>query len=154
MGRTSRIDAIKLRYELIRQEQLDGVLDSFRNRDQDVSTRGAGLLGFAGLMMASDLVFLSAEKASLAPRDYWDHVALAAVFVLSGGAWLAYKSLSLAADYSRDTTARAFLERWEGHLRRRSAFQKAGAVVTALGTAMFLLAMLATRLGDVLQARL
>ena len=72
-------------------------------------------------------------------------VALAAAFVLAGGAWLAYRSLAVAANYSQDTTARAFLERWEKHLLRRGRLQRAGATLTGIGTSMFLLAMVANR---------
>ncbi len=138
----SRIDAIKARYDLIRQEQLDGVLESFRSRDGDVAGRGAGLLGFSGLMMACDLVFL---YASTPPSWQWSDLALAAAFVLAAGAWLAYRSLIASANYAKDTTARAFLERWEKQLHRRSSVQRTGAALTALGTLMFLLAMLGHR---------
>jgi hypothetical protein len=139
----SRIDAIKARYDLIRQEQLDGVLESFRFRDGDLAARGGGLLGFAGLMMASDLVFIYANSQ---PSEPWAGIGLAAAFVLAVGAWLAYRSLTMAADYSRDATARAFLERWERQLRRRRSAQRISAGLTALGTCMFLCAMLAHRL--------
>jgi hypothetical protein len=139
----SRLDQIKERYEAIRQEQLDGVLESFRFRDSDMATRGGGLLGFSGLMMASDLVFLYASRT---PDTPWVQLALAAAFVLAAGAWLAYRSLAMSTDYSRETTARAFLERWQNHLARRGRTQRAGAALTALGTAMFLAAMLANRL--------
>ena len=138
----SRIESIKARYDLIRQEQLDGVLESFRMRDSDLAARGGGLLGFSGLMMASDLVFLYAGKA---PQQALADVALVAAFVLAGSAWLAYRSLALAANYTQDTTARAFLERWEKHLLRRGRLQQAGAALTAIGTSMFLLAMVANR---------
>lgn len=144
MGWTSRIDSIKSRYELIKQEQLEGVLESFRHRDQDAAGRGGGLLGFSGLMMASDLVFLSAD--ALRPKPLWADVALVALIVLAAGAWLAYLSLSVSGDYTRDTTARAFLERWEQQLRRRSLIQRFGAALTVLGTSIFLLAMLANRI--------
>jgi hypothetical protein len=139
----SRLDQIKERYDAIRQEQLDGVLESFRFRDSDLATRGGGLLGFSGLMMASDLVFLYASRD---PKWPWAEVALGAAFVLAAGAWLAYRSLAMSTDYSRDTTPRAFLERWQNHLLRRGRMQRAGAALTALGTAMFLAAMLANRL--------
>jgi len=139
----SRIDAIKARYDLIRQEQLDGVLESFRSRDGDIAARGAGLLGFSGLMMACDLVFL---YASTSPSWHWGDLALAASFVLAAGAWLAYRSLVASANYARDTTARAFLERWEKHLLRRTSVQRAGAALTTFGTSMFLVAMLGHRI--------
>ena len=137
----SRIDAIKHRYELIEQEQLDGVMESFRARDHDLNARGGGLLGFAGLMMASDLVVLYAEKSL--QHFHWAAVAFGAVFVLAAGGWFAYRSLTMAANYSKDSTARAFLERWEVQLRRRAFTQQLSAVFTGLGTSMFLCAMLA-----------
>ena len=136
----SRLDLIRARYELIRQEQLDGVLERFRMRDSDLAARGGGPLGFSGLMMASDLVFLYAGKP---PPERLADVALLAAFVLAASAWLAYRSLAMAANYTQDTTVRAFLERWEKQLLRRSSVQRAGAALTALGTSMFLLAMLA-----------
>ena len=118
------------------------MLDSFRMRDADLEARGGGLLGFSGLMMASDLVFLYAGKA---PPQALADVALAAAFVLAGGAWFAYRSLAIAANYTQDTTALAFLERWERLLLRRARLQRTGATLTATGTAMFLLAMAANR---------
>lgn len=136
----SRIDQIRARYDVIRQEGLEGVLESFRFRDGDLAARGGGLLGFSGLMMASDLVFLFASKEPLRP---WLQLALAAAFVLAGGAWLAYRSLAMSANYSRDTTAREFLERWEKQLLRRASAQRASAALTALGTSTFLVAMVA-----------
>jgi hypothetical protein len=138
----SRIDSIKARYDLIRQGQLDGVLESFRSRDSDLAARGGGLLGFSGLMMASDLVFLYADKS---PPRMWTDLALAAAFVLAVSAWLAYRSLAMSTNYAQDATARAFLERWEKHLLRRSFVQRFGAAFTALGTALFLLAMIGSR---------
>ena len=144
----SRIDSIRARYDLIRQEQLDGVLESFRLRDSDLAARGGGLLGFSGLMMASDLVFLYAGKS---PPQHLADVALVAAFVLAGSAWLAYRSRAIAANYSQDTTARTFLERWEKHLLRRGRLLRTGAAFTAFGTSMFLLAMVANRLAPPLQ---
>jgi hypothetical protein len=138
----SRIGSIKQRYEQIRQEQLDAVVDSFRMRDSDLAARGGGLLGFSGLMMASDLVFLYAGKA---PAQALADVALAAAFVLASGSWFAYRSLAIAANYTKDATALAFLERWENHLLRRGRLQRVGALLTAIGTLMFLLAMAANR---------
>jgi hypothetical protein len=138
----SRIGSIKARYEQVRQERLDAVVDSFRMRDSDLAARGGGLLGFSGLMMASDLVFLYAGKS---PPQALADMALAAAFVLAGGSWFAYRSLAIAANYSKDTTALAFLERWEKHLLRRGRLQRTGALLTAVGTLMFLLAMAANR---------
>jgi hypothetical protein len=150
MAGQSRIDAIKARYQAISEQQLDGVLESFRFRDQDLATRGGGLLGFSGLMMAADLVFLTLDKSKLDARlqMFWSDVALVAVLILAAGAWLAYRSLALAADYSKDNTAREFLEHWERQLLRRSAIQRTGAFLTALGTAVFLLAMIGHRLSQ------
>ena len=58
----------------------------FRSRSQ-----GRRAVGFFGLMMASDLVFLYAGKA---PHQALADVALVAAFVLAGSAWLAYRSLA------------------------------------------------------------
>ena len=99
-------------------------------------------------MMASDLVFLYAGKP---PPQQLADVALAAAFVLAGSAWLAYRSLAIAENYTQDTTARAFLERWEKHLLRRARLLRAGAALTAFGTSMFLLAMVTNRFAPPLQ---
>ena len=62
--------------------------------------KGAGLLGFAGLMLACDYVFLSsAEKTFLAPAAMWDVVGFAGVLALTGGAFFALASILVSESH-------------------------------------------------------
>jgi hypothetical protein len=62
--------------------------DHVRFRDSDLSIKGGSLLGFAGLMLAADLVFLSADKDSFIGSDKsWGVLGFAAMIFLMAGAF-------------------------------------------------------------------
>ena len=51
--------------ELVRREGIGDEHNHVRFRDSDLSVKGAALLGFAGLTLAADLVFLSGRSSKL-----------------------------------------------------------------------------------------
>lgn len=79
---------------LSKEEGTTHELEQLRFRDADLSTNGGAMLGFSGLMLASNLVFLSADPSSLiAPRIEFAWLAFVALFVLAGGSYFATGSI-------------------------------------------------------------
>jgi len=123
----------------------DGVRDEHdhvRFRDSDLSVKGAAILGFSGLMLAADLVFLSAEKESfIAPDKTWGMVGFAALFVLVAGAFCAVMSIMISRT-GRYETAWASFGLMKLYHDRRIRWLNAGGVLTCAGTLMYLLGMI------------
>lgn len=143
------IDDYKKRYDAITQEQLESVLQAIRYRDQDFSSKGSALLGFSGLMMASDLVLLTSSKDSvfLVPKSPWTYLAFLALYGLAIGAWFAYRSMIASGNFSKNSHGRIYLEEFDQLLARRESLLRIGGTCTAIGTITFLTAMLASVIG-------
>ncbi len=119
-------------------------LEHLRFRDSDLSANGGAMLGFAGLMLASDLVFLSAPTESfIAPRPGLDAAGLYALFLLALAALFATLSITEPGRLRAEKFDKAgeffwaveqFLER-----RRRHLFWSKG--LAGVGAAVFLFAI-------------
>jgi hypothetical protein len=109
--------------------------------------KGAGLLAFAGLMLAWDFVFLSAgSETYLAPAKRWDAMGLAGAMVLTFGAFAALRSILLSDRHkvpSTQTTnvTKLFLLAVVRFHRRRRFWLNAGGALTVLGTLMYVAAI-------------
>jgi hypothetical protein len=122
----------------------DGILDEHnhvRFRDSDLSVKGAAILGFAGLMLAADLVFLSAANDSfIAPDRTCGTIGIAALYVLVAGAFCAVISIMISRRGTCETGWASF-----GLMKlfhdRRQWWLSVGSLLTCAGTLMYLLAM-------------
>ena len=82
---------------LAKNENILAEHDHVRFRDLDLSIKGGAVLGFAGLMLAADLVFLAAADDSfIAPHKSCGYVALAGLFLLMAGAFCAVLSIMIS----------------------------------------------------------
>ena len=73
------------------------VIESLRYRDQDHHVKSGAILGFSGLLIASDLVQLSASCGTIAymsPTSEWLPIARIALIVLMSSAALSLVSIS------------------------------------------------------------
>lgn len=116
-------------------------LEHLRFRDVDLTSNGGAMLGFSGLMLASDLVFLSANPQSfIAPREAYAWLGFLALLVLAGGSYFATSSIVERVnirDQSFDTPFEYFGAVETYHDKRR-AWLAWSRRLTFLGTLMFL----------------
>src|SRR5262245_351993 len=127
--------------DLAKRDAIRDEHDHVRFRDSDLSVKGAAILGFSGLMLAADLVFLSAGKDSfIAPERTCGAFGVAALFVLVAGAFCAVMSIMISRKGSYETAWASF-----GLMKlyhdRRIRWLNASGVLTCAGTLMYLLAM-------------
>jgi hypothetical protein len=129
---------------LARDEGARDEHDHVRFRDSDLSIKGGALLGFSGLMLAADLVFLSADPQSFIGRsssDTWGYVGFAGLFLLMAGALCAVLSIMISRHGSYRTVWSSFGLMKLYHDRRRR-WLNASAWLTAAGSLVYLASML------------
>jgi hypothetical protein len=116
--------------------------DHVRFRDSDLSIKGGALLGFAGLMLAADLVFLSADKESFIGWDKsWGLVGFAALIFLMAGAFCSLLSIMISRKGTYETAWSSFglMKLYHGRRRR---WLSASAWLTTAGTLIYLASMI------------
>lgn len=129
---------------LARQEDIVVEHDHVRFRDSDLSIKGGALLGFGGLMLAADLVFLSAGRDSFIGRttsDTCGYVGFAGLFLLMTGAFCAVLSIMISRNGPYRTAWSSFGLMKLFHDRRRR-WLNASAWLTAAGSLVYLASML------------
>lgn len=123
------------------------VLESLRYRDHDHHVKSGAILGFSGLIIASDLVQFSADPqtiAYLALSSPWLPVARVGLLALLGSAALSIVSISMGPKrYSNDPWTA--LEEFSRLIDRRS-WTEIVAIWLCVGGSMASLASLITRL--------
>jgi hypothetical protein len=116
--------------------------DHVRFRDSDLSIKGGALLGFGGLMLAADLVFLSAAPDSfLGNSRSCGFVGFAGLFLLMAGAFCSVLSIMISRKGSYATAWSSFGLMKLYHDRRRR-WLVASAWLVASGTLVYAAAML------------
>ena len=119
-------------------------LESLRSRDNDLSIKGAGVLGFAGLLLAADMVLLTAPAGSyLETRSPWDAVAYGAVLVLVLGAFIAVLSV-YRSGIRHAFDAIAILNNYTQYIAAKRRLVRTAQVLSVLGMALFLVAVMGT----------
>jgi hypothetical protein len=94
---------------LAKQEDIVVEHDHVRFRDSDLSIKGGALLGFGGLMLAADLVFLSASADSfIGMNKPCGYVGFAGLFLLMAGAFCAVLSIMLSRKGAYNTAWSSF----------------------------------------------
>jgi hypothetical protein len=93
---------------LAKREDIVVEHDHVRFRDSDLSIKGGALLGFGGLMLAADLVFLSAGSDSFIGKGMsagrtCGYVGFAGLFLLMAGAFCAALSIMISRNGSYQT---------------------------------------------------
>jgi hypothetical protein len=127
--------------DLVKQAGIDREHDHVRFRDSDLSVKGAALLGFAGLMLAADLVFLSAGKESfIYPDRSCGIVGVIALFVLVAGAFCAAISILISRKGTYGSAWASF-GLMKLYLDRRRRWLDASGLITCLGTLVYLLSI-------------
>lgn len=127
--------------DLAKKEQIVDEHNHVRFRDSDLSIKGGAFLGFAGLMLAADLVFLSAGKDSfIAPDRSCGLVGFAGLFFLMGGAFCSFLSIMISRKGTYDTAWSSFGLMKLYHDKRRR-WLTASAWLTAAGALMYLASM-------------
>jgi hypothetical protein len=117
-------------------------IEHVRFRDSDLSIKGGALLGFAGLMLAADLVFLSAGQGSLImPDRSCVTVGVGSLVVLVGGAFCALISIMISRRGTYHSAWSSFGLMKLYHTRRRRWLAIGGAL-TVLGTLAYLASIL------------
>lgn len=127
--------------ELVKRDGIRDEHDHVRFRDSDLSVKGAAILGFSGLMLAADLVFLSAAKDSLIAPDWscgW--AGLAALYVLVMSAFCAVYSIMISRQGRYETGWSSF-GLMKLHHDRRQRWLRISGLFTCLGTVMYLMAV-------------
>jgi hypothetical protein len=127
---------------LAKQEDIVVEHDHVRFRDSDLSIKGGALLGFGGLMLAADLVFLSADPESfIGANKSWGYVGFAALFLLMAGSFCAVLSIMISrkGDYQSAWSSFGLMKLY--HDRRRR-WLDASAWLIAAGTLVYLGSML------------
>ncbi len=123
------------------------VLESLRYRDHDHHTKSGAILGFSGLIIASDLVQFSADPhtiAYLAPSSPWLQVARLGLLALLGSSALSIVSISMGRNrYSNDPWTA--LEQFSRLLNQR-AWTEIAAIWLCVGGSVASLASLVSRL--------
>jgi hypothetical protein len=105
---------------LARTEDILPEHDHVRFRDSDLSIKGGALLGFSGLMLAADLVFLSADPDSFIGMDeQWGYAGFAGLFILMAGAFCAVLSIMISRKGTYQTAWSSFGLMKLYHDRRR-----------------------------------
>jgi hypothetical protein len=128
--------------DLVRKEGIAEEHEHVRFRDADLSTKGGALLGFSALMLAADLVFLSADTNSfIGYHRLCGLVGFAALIVLTAGAFCALLSIMISRRGQYMTGWSSFGLMSLYHDRRR-AWLRASAWTTAAGTVVYMAAML------------
>jgi hypothetical protein len=128
---------------LAKNEDIVAEHDHVRFRDSDLSIKGGALLGFAGLMLAADLVFLSAaDNSFIAPHKSCGNVGLAGLFLLMAGALCAVLSIMISRKGAYQTAWSSFGLMKLYHDRRRR-WLVASAWLNTAGTLVYLASMLA-----------
>lgn len=126
---------------LANEEGIRDEHDHVRFRDQDLSVKGAAMLGFAGLMLAADLVFLSAGEGSyIAAEKTCGTMGFAALYVLLVGAFCAVISIMITRGGRYETAWAAFGLMKLYHDRRRR-WLNAASTLTCLGALIYLASM-------------
>ena len=116
--------------------------DHVRFRDSDLSIKGGALLGFGGLMLAADLVFLSADPQSfIGTSKTWGYIGLAGLFLLMAGAFCAVLSIMISRKGTYQTAWSSFGLMKLYHDRRRSWLNWSAWLIAA-GTLVYLASML------------
>ena len=127
---------------LAKNEDVAAEHDHVRFRDTDLSIKDGALLGFAGLMLAADLVFLSAaDKSFIAPHESCGYVGLAGLFLLMAGAFCAVLSIMISRKGTYQTAWSSFGLMKLYHDRRRR-WLEGSAWLIAAGTLVYLASML------------
>jgi hypothetical protein len=127
---------------LAKNEDIVVEQDHVRFRDSDLSIKGGALLGFAGLMLAADLVFLSAASDSfIGVNKTFGYVGFAGLFLLMAGAFCAVLSIMISRKGEYQTAWSSFGLMKLYHDRRRR-WLNASAWLIALGTLVYIAAML------------
>jgi len=127
---------------LARQEDIVAEHDHVRFRDSDLSIKGGALLGFGGLMMAADLVFLSASPDSfIGSSRSCGTVGFAGLFLLMAGAFCAVLSIMISRKGTYQTAWSSFGLMKLYHDRRRR-WLKGSAWAIAAGSLVYLVSML------------
>jgi hypothetical protein len=127
---------------LAKDENIVVEQDHVRFRDSDLSIKGGALLGFAGLMLAADLVFLSAASDSfIGVNRTFGNVGFAGLFLLMAGAFCAVLSIMISRRGEYQTAWSSFGLMKLYHDRRRR-WLYASAWLIALGTLVYIAAML------------
>jgi len=126
--------------DLARSEGLVAEHDHVRFRDSDLSIKGGSLLGFAGLMLAADLVFLSADKVIGSDKS-WGLLGFAALIFLMAGAFCSLLSIMISRKGTYQTAWSSFGLMKLYHDRRRR-WLNASAWLTAAGTLIYLGSMI------------
>jgi hypothetical protein len=116
--------------------------DHVRFRDSDLSIKGGALLGFGGLMLAADLVFLSAAPESfIGMNKSCGHLGFAGLFLLMAGAFCAVLSIMISRRGLYQTAWSSFGLMKLYHDRRRRWLLGSTWLIGA-GTLVYVLAML------------
>ena len=133
---------------LAREENIRDEHDHVRFRDSDLSIKGGALLGFGGLMLAADLVFLSASPDSFIGAGMktgtdrtWGYVGFTGLFLLMAGALCAVLSIMISRKGPYQTAWTSFGLMKLYHDRRRR-WLNGSAWLTAAGSLVYLAAML------------
>ncbi len=127
---------------LVKQEDIVVEHDHVRFRDSDLSIKGGALLGFGGLMLAADLVFLSAANDSfIGTNTVCGYVGFAGLFLLLAGAFCAALSIMITRKGTYETAWSSFGLMKLYHDRRRK-WLDGSAWLIAAGTLVYLASML------------
>jgi hypothetical protein len=127
---------------LARQEDIVAEHDHVRFRDSDLSIKGGALLGFGGLMLAADLVFLSADPNSFIGMDKSCGAAgFAGLFLLMAGSFCAVLSIMISRKGTYQTAWSSFGLMKLYHDRRRR-WLNGSAWLIAAGSLVYLASML------------
>lgn len=127
--------------DLVKRDGIRDEHDHVRFRDSDLSVKGAAILGFAGLMLAADLVFLTAGKESfVSPERSCGWMGVASLYVLVVGAFCAMLSIVMTRKGRYDTGWASF-GLMKIHHGYRQRWLWAGSALTGIGTIMYLAAI-------------
>jgi hypothetical protein len=127
---------------LAKKEDIVVEHDHVRFRDSDLSIKGGALLGFGGLMLAADLVFLSAAPDGFMGKSgSCGTIGFAGLFLLMAGAFCAVLSIMISRKGTYETAWSSFGLMKLYHDRRRR-WLVGSAWMTATGTLVYVLAML------------
>lgn len=130
---------------LCKAEGRKAELEQLRFRDVDLSANGGAMLGFSGLMFASDLVFLSASRESfIAPWPGLDVLGLGALILLGAGALSATMSVNQPSGLRTQKFSKAGEFFWavERFHDNRRALLNLSRVLTHVGAIAVLFAIL------------
>ena len=127
---------------LAKNEDIVVEQDHVRFRDSDLSIKGGALLGFSGLMLAADLVFLSADPDSfIGVNRAFGYVGFAGLLLLMAGVFCAVLSIMISRKGTYQTAWSSFGLMKIFHDRRRR-WLNASAWLIALGTLVYIVSML------------